>query len=139
MGLYIDTSSLAKLYFEEEDSNLIQKELTHTETVYSSVITYPEICSAFARRRKEGHFELRDYKKSVALFEEHWQKISKMPVTIEIALAAGHLSQKHSIKGMDSVHLATACLLRDELREDIRFLSSDLKQLQAASKEDLVV
>jgi len=40
---------------------------------------------------------------------------------------------------MDAVHLASACLLRDELKEDIHFLSSDKKQLQAASKENLVV
>ncbi|OGR56655.1 MAG: hypothetical protein A3I11_00370 [Elusimicrobia bacterium RIFCSPLOWO2_02_FULL_39_32] len=139
MILYLDTSSLAKLYFEEEDSGLIQRHVRNSQIIFSSVITYPEFYSALSRRKREGALKTNDYKKTLSIFEQDWIKISKIPVTLELAASAGHLSDKHRLRGMDAVHLASACLLRDELKEDIHFLSSDKKQLQAASKENLVV
>jgi len=139
MILYLDTSSLAKLYFEEEDSGPVQRQIKSSKLIFSSVIAYPEMCSALSKRKREGFLKISDYKKTLSIFEQDWEKISKIPVHLELAISAGHLSEKHFLRGMDAVHLASACLLRDELREDIYFLSSDKKQIQAASKENLIV
>jgi uncharacterized protein len=51
---YLDTSSLVKLYVEEEGSALIRQLVERTELVATSVLAYPEARAALARQGNEG-------------------------------------------------------------------------------------
>ena len=53
MMLYLDTSSLVKLYIEESSSDEVRRWVQKATTLVSSRVAYPEALSAFARRHRE--------------------------------------------------------------------------------------
>ena len=56
---YFDTSALAKRYVVEIGSSWVQAVVAHQsgQTIYTSVLTQPEIVSAIQRRVREGNLE----------------------------------------------------------------------------------
>jgi uncharacterized protein len=60
--LYLDTSSLVKLYVEEAGSATIATLVAEASLVCTSVVAYPEARSALARLRREGGLSTEDYK-----------------------------------------------------------------------------
>jgi predicted nucleic acid-binding protein len=53
-GIYIDSSALAKIYFPEPDSDLLDEFLRGRENLMISELGITEVISAIARRRREG-------------------------------------------------------------------------------------
>ena len=51
MTVYLDTSSLVKLYVDEPDADDVQRIVGEADVVATSVLAYPEARAAFARRR----------------------------------------------------------------------------------------
>jgi len=52
--LYLDTSSLVKLYVTEADSEVVRRLVGDANVVATSVVAYPETRAALARLRREG-------------------------------------------------------------------------------------
>ena len=52
MTVYLDTSSLVKLYVTEAGSDVIHKLVGEADVVATSVAAYPETRAAFARLRR---------------------------------------------------------------------------------------
>ncbi len=57
MILYLDTSSLVKLYVEEEHSGIVRNWVADANALVSLVIAYPEALSAFSRRHRAGELD----------------------------------------------------------------------------------
>ena len=57
MILYLGTSSLIKLYLDEEHSDSVQAWCEEAEILTTSKIALPEAMSALARRHCEGDLE----------------------------------------------------------------------------------
>jgi len=53
--LYLDTSSLVKLYVAEPESESIRRLVADADIVATAAIAYPEARAALARRRREGN------------------------------------------------------------------------------------
>ena len=53
MTLYLDTSSLFKLYVEESGSDEVRMDLAQAKAVATSAVSYAEARAAFARRFTE--------------------------------------------------------------------------------------
>ncbi|KAF5424690.1 MAG: putative protein, contains PIN domain [Candidatus Methanocomedens sp.] len=77
MILYLDTSSLVKLYVEEKDSSKIADLVIASEISATSLIAYAESRSAFARRFREKAFTAREYKRLVNAFNADWNNYFK--------------------------------------------------------------
>ena len=54
MTLYLDTSSLVKLYLAEVGTDSVRRLVDDATLVATSQIAYPETRAALARRRREG-------------------------------------------------------------------------------------
>ena len=65
MILYLDTSSLVKLYVKEADSPQIVNLVEASEITATSLIAYTEARAAFARRFREKAFGPREHKRLV--------------------------------------------------------------------------
>ena len=139
MIIYFDTSALVKLYVEETGSNRI-RDITHRASVIStSKIAYPEARSSFARKRKEGGFSQNALRKIVEQLNRDWESYLLIEITDGLVRAAGDLAEKYLLRGFDSIHLASAVQLRNKIRSEISFSSTDLKLNQSAQKEGLSV
>ena len=135
MILYLDTSSLVKLYVDEDCSDIVREWVEEAEAVATSRVTYPETLSAFVRRWNRG--DLGDEEMSLAResFAGDWPDFVLLPVNER---KAGGLVIEHLLRGFDAVHLAAAKDLAERFpSEEVVFSSFDAALQRAARSEGL--
>ena len=137
MNLYLDTSSLFKLYVNEEDSDAAMALASRANTISVSQIAYPEFRGSLARAQRGGRLTDQAYLSTLELFERAWVTYAAREVTLPLIRLAGELAAKHYLRGFDAVHLASAVTLQRELDEPVTFSSSDDRLMEAARVEGL--
>jgi predicted nucleic acid-binding protein len=135
MIVYLDTSSLVKLYVEEDDSASIESLVKASTVVATSLIAYVELRSAIARMFREEAFSAREYKRILSSFGKDWEDYMRVRITEAVVKKAGDLAEKHELRGSDAVHLSSALALCEELSSSVLFSCSD-KKLQIASRRE---
>ena len=137
MRLYLDTSALVKLYVEEEGSGLVRETVHRVETVATSAIAYVETRAAFSRRRRERYFSAVDYRRLKQEFDADWERYVLLEVTGTLIRKAAELAEAQALRAYDAIHLASAKLLSQRLKEQVLFSSWDLNLLSAARREGM--
>jgi predicted nucleic acid-binding protein len=133
--LYLDTSSLVKVYLKEAHSSLVREWFKAAEAIATSRVAYAEALSAFARRRIQGDLEDDELDRLVETLGGHWTSFILLPVRER---KAGALAVKHLLRGFDAIHLAAASELPAIFRgEPVLFSSFDNRLLGAARAEGL--
>jgi predicted nucleic acid-binding protein len=132
---YLDTSSLVKLYAEEEGSPLVRELVERSELVATSVVAYAEARAALARQRREGGLTAAGYDRAKADFERDWPRYLTIEVSEAVYRSAGDLAEKHHLRGFDSLHLASYLALYREGARQPRFSAFDETLNRAARKE----
>jgi uncharacterized protein len=131
--LYLDTSSLAKLYIDEAGSDTVRALVTQAAVVATSPLAYPEFRAALARRRRERALSAADFTRTKKAFEADWSHYVTVDVTSALCREAGALAERYRLRGYDSVHLASyAHVARSPGAPDARFSSFDDRLNRAA-------
>ena len=134
MILYLDTSSLVKLYVEEPGSGEVRRLAERAELVGSSVVAYPEARAAFARRRRERSLTGAAHQRVATAFDADWPHVLALEVSDPLARSAGDLAERHRLRGFDAVHLATYLDLALEFPDEtVHFSSADRSLARAAA------
>lgn len=133
MILYLDTSSLVKLYVEETGSDAVRRLVAGASRIAVSIVGYPEARSAFARRRREGGLTPAALRSASAAFERDWSRIVRLAVTEDVYRAAASLAERHALKALDSLHLASFLSLRRRLPQRGAAFSSFDRRLNSAA------
>ena len=137
MILYLDTSSLVKLYVTESHSGLVRAWVEEAEIIATCRVAYPEMMSALNRRFKAGDLEKRDYGLLVKAFSGEWRRFAVIDFD---EIAAGRLAAVYGLRGFDAVHLSSAGLLRSlGNAAAVAFSSFDEKLNSAAAAEKFTV
>jgi predicted nucleic acid-binding protein len=132
--LYLDTSSLVKLYVEESGTQETERLVDGALLVCTSVVAYAEARSALARLCRERKLSEKDHEIAKADLDEDWPRYLAIEVTREIWKAAGDLAEKHALRGFDSLHLASFLhLAHADLGEPAQFSSFDDRLNNAAN------
>ena len=76
-----------------------------------------------------------NYDKCIAFFKFDWEMYFVIEASEKVIKIAGDLIEKHSIRGFDSIHLASAMVLKKEINQSIDFMCWDNRLLEAAKKE----
>jgi predicted nucleic acid-binding protein len=132
---YLDTSSLVKLYVEEDGSLLVRDFVERSELVATSVVAYAEARAALARQRREGGLTTAGYDRARSDFERDWPAYLTIAVSEPVYRSAGDLAEKHHLRGFDSLHLASYLSLFGDAARQIRFSASDGALNRAAQEE----
>ena len=133
MILYLDTSSLVKLYVMEENSELVRKWVSEAEIVATCRLAYPETMSAISRRFKQGDFTEQQYSSLIAKFSSEWERFASVDFD---ELKAGRLVNQYGLRGFDAVHLSAAIMLMVNYKDILlSFSSFDEKFNSAATAE----
>jgi len=131
--LYLDTSSLVKLYVAEPGAESVRELVEGAAIVATSVIAYAETRAALARLRREGLLRSPAFLSIKRSFEEDWPSYLTLDVTMAICRAAGDLAERYRLRGYDSVHLASFVeVARQAGANQTRFSSFDDQLNRAA-------
>lgn len=149
--LYLDSSALVKKYIREKGSDAIlhkiQEQSGADAIPFTSILTYAEILSAFARRATEGTLSAREVAHVRREFENDWA-VALAPIALDsgVLLFARDLLSRLYLKGSDALHLGSALWLRDAARSGmsarlstLTFATSDDRLAKAASSQNLAI
>jgi uncharacterized protein len=131
--LYLDTSSLVKLYVAEPGSDAVRELVEAATVVATSSIAYTETRAALARRRRERALRPAAFASAKKTFEAEWPRYLTIEVTSALCRRAGELAERYRLRAYDSVHLAAfAEVAREAGVRDTSFSSFDHALSRAA-------
>jgi uncharacterized protein len=135
--VYLDTSSLVKLYVEEAHSETVREWTAEAEVIATCRVAHPETLSALTRRHNSGDLAKKEYEKLVQAFVGEWGSYAALDFD---EIEAGRLVKKYGLRGFDGVHLAAAKLLASAGADvNVVFSSFDERLNKAARSEGFVV
>jgi predicted nucleic acid-binding protein len=133
--LYLDTSSLVKLYVDEAGSETVRQLVGDANVVATSVVAYPEARAAFARLRRERALSASELTSARRELDDQWPMYLTLEATDSLCRVAGELAEKYRLRGFDSIHLASWTEVARRARVDgARFSSFDDRLNEAARK-----
>jgi predicted nucleic acid-binding protein len=111
--LFQDTDSICKRYLlDEEFIQETRDAVAAAESLAASVLSYVEVRGVLARARRARRIaNNRSYIRLSEEFEEDWDGYFRIGVSESIVLEAGRLAEKHFLRGMDAIQLASALAL----------------------------
>lgn len=139
MILYLDSSSLSKLYLEEEGSAEVRRLVSEAAEKASSLIAYAELRAAIGRALRMGRVESFRAQEARREFEADWRDLVVLEVDESIVRVAGDAADRHGLRGFDAVHLASAARLRNATSDTVLFSSADSRLTRAAQAEGLAI
>lgn len=108
MILYLDSSAFVKLYVAESVSNHVRYAIESASAVYTHLLTYAEIRAAMAKAFRLKRISAGDLAAFKQKFEQDWRETGVLLPVEELIYRAGDLAEQHSLRGYDSIHLASA-------------------------------
>ena len=124
--MYLDTSSLVKLYVDEVGSDDVRDMVVEAAIVTTSVVAYPEARAALARLRRSGDLTPRKFSAVKRSFEAQWPAFLALEVTAAVSREAGEFAERYGLRGFDALHLASfAEIARRAGTSDTLFSSFD--------------
>lgn len=136
MKAFLDSSSLIKLYHQEDGSDLLMKTLSNDiEEIILSELAILEFRSALWRKIREKEIKENAAIEVIKYFQDDADNFQWILLQSDIIDSASHLLMKYGNRGLrtlDSLQLAAALTLKDE---ECVFLTSD-KLLHTLFKEE---
>jgi predicted nucleic acid-binding protein len=106
--VYFDTSALMKLVVDEAGSHHAAELWDTADLVVASRLAYPEARAALAAATRAERLTETGHRTVKSEFARIWQQIGVVEVSATICATAGDLAERHSLRGYDAVHLASA-------------------------------
>ncbi len=120
---------------EEDGSDVVAELWKGGDPVASGVMTYAEGRAALAAARRARRLTASQYSLALADFDARASELIWVDVDERLARHAGEQAEALGLRGYDSVHLATAL----ELHDDVAMISWDAELRGAAERAGLAV
>jgi predicted nucleic acid-binding protein len=135
---FLESSAFAKLFVLEQGSQPLIRLLKTVDDKqkYLSSLAAVEVRSAIRRRQRLGQISSSDANHTLTAIEAEVLMIAEIPVNPAVLIAARSILDRHALRTLDALHLATSIMLRDLLQvADVCFVSADDALLSAADAE----
>jgi predicted nucleic acid-binding protein len=137
MILYLDTSALVKKYFDEKNSPEVITAWKSAWGIATSVVAYAELLAAVYRKAAEVRVNKARVERIVRLFEEDWSSFIIVEVDHRLNETVHKVIARHSLRGFDAIHLASAMAIGSAVADEFYFGCYDERLNQAARAEGL--
>ena len=138
MKTFLDSSSLIKLYHQEEGSDFVMKTLSdRTSEIFLSELTILEFRSAIWKKMRENKIKKNTAIEVIKCFQSDGDNFQWIMLQSDIVESASQLLMKYGNRGLrtlDSLQLASAVTLRDK---ECIFLTAD-KLLQTFFNDEML-
>ncbi len=132
MRIFLDSSSFAKRFVEEDGSEEVEALCAGASELGLAVLCVPELVSAFNRRRREGSLTQSQYGIVKRRLMEDILDAEIIHLTTQVIAESITILETTPVRTLDALHVACALVWEAEL-----FVSSDTRQLAAAEREGL--
>lgn len=142
MLYYLDSSAWVKRYFKEAGREWVNGLFDQHEVLACSPLSFIEVGSTMARKRSAGEVSPEEFGPKRAALSRDWRRFLRMDMTAAVVQRAFDVGDPYSLRGADSVHLASALVLKEELdldTDEFVFVTSDQELKAAAVKAGLIV
>jgi predicted nucleic acid-binding protein len=134
LTLYLDTSSLVKIYTAESGIDAVLEVVDKATVVATSVIAYAEARAALASRQRDGSLSRSLLAAAKRELEDDWPAYLAVEITHAVSRSAGEFAERFRLRGYDAVHLACFESVVNRVEHgDVRFSSFD-DRLNAAAQ-----
>lgn len=110
--VFLDTSSLVKLYHAEAGSTALRQQLDmNRDKIFLAELAFVEFTSAFGRKVRRGELDAPTAAASIADFQRDWFNFSHVPLGSTLLTRAAALVQGHhslALRTLDAIQLAAA-------------------------------
>ena len=139
MILYCDTSALIKRYVAEEKAEAVNEFWDNASVITTSVVAFAETMAVFSRKFREGVLSSEEYKETVKEFKSDYKHLLLVPLNEDLNISIENLLKRHSLRGFDAIHLASAIIFKQPADAELIFACFDHALNHAAKKEGLHV
>ena len=139
MILFCYTSALLKLFIDEHGSENMIEASSSSEGIAVCRITWAESMAAFAQRTRFKGASQSGLAQARSMFERAWPDFVIADVTQPLVEKAGMYAEAFALRGYDSVQLAAAHNLHQQLYLPMTFACFDRRLNQAAQLLELEV
>ena len=143
---FLDSSALVKRYVPELGSNWIQSITVPVAGNFLAIsqITWVEVCSAFARRQREGSLSVDEVDQLMGdLRTDFDNQYEVLEVDRTLIETAAELVMQHPLRAYDAVQLASALRFQSTLismpETQLVFVSADNRLLNIAQSAGLAI
>lgn len=143
---FLDTSALVKYYLDEVGSDWVEQIIDEQppNEILLAQVTGAEMIAAITRRSRQGRVLLADAGIVISVFRNHFKaKFHSVVIDSRIIEEAMRLAETHGLRGYDSIQLACALTVNEELvamgSPPINFISADAALNLVAQQEGLMV
>jgi len=140
MNLFLDTSSLLKIYHREQDTDEILQLISQdVENIYLSELAKIEFNSAIFKKVRKKEFTIEKALEMIAFFEKDYANFQWIAIDNTIIEYSTELIKKHGTNGLrtlDSIQLSCAILKKSEINY---FKTSDTVLKEIFIKENLQI
>jgi uncharacterized protein len=130
--LFCDTSALVKLFVLEDDSDVMADRAAASEAIAVCRLVWVEIMSAMARTAREQPEDAAAIARARRRVATDWPRFLTLEVTPALIELAGEYAEAFALRAYDSVQLAAAQTLHQEIGDDLRFACYDGRLVKAA-------
>ncbi len=137
MIIYFDTSALVKKYLYEDGSDEVN-DLFLKDNLHGSItLTQVEMSASLQKAVRMKLISANLASGTLKDFLEDWQSFTRLRVTAAVIEKATDIAWKYSLRGYDSLHLASALLWQETLDIKVTFAAFDHELLLACHKAGL--
>jgi predicted nucleic acid-binding protein len=116
MILYLDTSALLKKYFKEPGSIEVISRWKEAKGIVTSSVAYAETMASFYRKKREVNIRGKVFGKILNSFQRDWTSFIRVEVTDDLNESIDEIVGRYSLRGFDSIHLASALIVQEKVR-----------------------
>ncbi len=137
MILYLDTSSLVKLYVQESNSRETKLLAQSAQVLATARIAYVEARAAFARKRRDRGLSAAQYRSIIRYLDQDWDSYFIVDISESLVKMAASLAERHSLRALDAIHLASGVAIHEKVAHTLTFHCFDVRLSAAARDEGL--
>jgi len=134
MTLYCDSSSLIKLHVAEPETQAVRQQVQAASIIVTSSIALVEVRTALSRSFRERRLTRSGLETAKAQFAADWTSFVSVSPDSNILRTAADLAERHALRALDSVHLASFQQVLERTDDDVEFSSFDERLIKAARK-----
>lgn len=128
---------MVKLIVVEVGTDETREAAQHADVLATSPVAYAEARAALARIRVDRRLSNTDRDAARQALEKRWTDMAKVDMDPGVIARAGDVAERHALRALDALHVASAISLASRSSEPLIFASWDRDQRSGAQQERL--